>query len=108
MNYDLSKFPAGLQRVESGYVQDGDICSHLGAVTFVIVDEIGVNIERYLNFGASIYRPIPVAKPGDLDGVHLDKLPEGVTIADKAKTYDDEKPPLAQLPWAAMRELSMV
>lgn len=99
---------AGRQLVVNDNARDGDIVVMNG----VDHREKAWSTISYHKDVWRIYRRIPVPHAGDLDGLpptgsngHL--VPTD-SSTDKAKTYDDGKPPLANLPWAAIRELSMV
>lgn len=103
---------------------DGDIWVSLGIpISFVEPPIIGKDISDYLYTGssiASIYRKMPCAQQGDCDCTNWkakqDELRREAelrgwainTINDKAKTYDDGKPPLAYLPWAGVDEVAQV
>lgn len=88
---------AGHQCVSNGYVQTGDI--------------LVVKTTRYKHWAGAmwigamlplsdhdVYRKMPCPKAGDHD-----KVP-----SDKARTNDAGKPPLAYLPWGALREVARV
>lgn len=59
---------------------------------------------------ANIYRKIPVCKQGDLDETGWKKHKGGsnTTEDNRAKTYDEGKPPLARIPWKAVDEMANV
>lgn len=95
---------------------------------------ISGGVATFLSTGFRIYRKMPVPKPGDNDvnpatgKTYLEGRtkfvpnPHDVLAisaesvvkskielkSDKAATYDDGKPPLAQLPWAALDEMAHV
>lgn len=102
---------AGRQLVESGETQLGDLRVGSDGIRWRITSNPGDPIpDQFIR----TYRKIPIPKQGDLGKRNeaLDNLATQAQELDmgygKAKTYDDGKPPLAQLPWAALRELSMV
>lgn len=127
MDENLPKTIAGYQHVEHGNVHYGDIWVKDGTpycqVSSIVV---GVEVSQAENYACGmgrIYRKIPVANPGDLDeairerGALSDKCvafskeydkEEAEREKDKAKTHDEGKPPLANLPWAGIREVAMV
>ena len=92
---------AGWQALADDEVlRQGDILVHNGEIcgSFLPENELHWTVKEWkLALGENAYRRIPVAKPGDLD--HKD---------DKAKTYDDGKPPLANLPVAGLNAVAAV
>ena len=110
---------AGYQHVAEGLIEDGDIFVAFGRVIdFVDGAYIGWNVSDLKHSTPAIYRKMPCAKQGDCDTtnwkVKQDELraaafgPHEYTIGNKAKTYDDGKPPLAYLPWAGIDEVAQV
>jgi hypothetical protein len=104
---ELPKDLSGYQWVKEGLTQEGDIYH---TDDYIFWANVGVPVSDYIGFGA-IYRKIPVAKQGDNDASWKDvqaKAEASKAEPSKALTYDDGKPPLAYLPWAALDEVAMV
>ena len=109
---------AGYQNVRHGPVKIGDVIVYNGEIrnadwlAGLEVGECGTveihakahgDCERQLH---RVYRKIPVAKQGlASDGT---VLKNDQPVPEKAKTYDDGKPPLAYMPWKALRAMAMV
>lgn len=104
MNIDLS----GMQCVENGLTQHGDIVVFEGRA--MDVQQAGVNIQALSETGARIYRKIPVASNfmPSAGSTGIDHNAEFRDLVQKAATDDGGKPPLANLPWAGIREVAMV
>lgn len=105
MNNEIpDSFPAGWQALATGECpQPGDIHISGDGCKQVLSAFHSLHPVRSTTDSERVYRKILVPHPGDLDNAGA-----GVSEDTKAKTYDDGKPPLAQIPWAAIRELSMV
>jgi hypothetical protein len=87
----MKKIPAnfnGYYRLTEGRIQEGDLLEAEGKPFEFTEGLIGLPCER---FAYPIYRKI-----------------EADEESDQAKTDDSGKPPLACLPWAALKEVSMV
>lgn len=115
---------AGYQNVVAGVIRKGDVATFqmpgLANRQQSPADDLeGMSIDAATFFGLNIYRRIPVAKQGDIDHPPIDGCPgrdgvsdPGLTASlvspDRALTYDDGKPPLANLPPAGLRGVAEV
>lgn len=97
---------AGYQNIVIGCIQDGDVLvSKHSREKFWAKESAGVSIP---NQDYDVYRKMDVprhdaeTKPGDYGDMAWINEPV------KAKTDDGDKPPLAKLPWKALRKVSGV
>jgi hypothetical protein len=108
---------AGYQHIKSGWIESGDLIvggpsrkKHLVEATDY---SIGCDIGE---FSFDVYRKMECPKhEGQMNAAYKHGLiADAVNIpaqedhAPRAKTYDDGKPPMAHLPWKALREVSLV
>lgn len=112
---------AGYQHIVDGEISKWDIIvSVLGLRPKQWADDkqIGQQIVPEMDF-FDVYRKMPCPKPGDHDKawkqvqIDSEKVFKGYKemadkCLDRAKTNDGGKPPLAHLPWKAIREVSQV
>lgn len=119
-NPNQVKFPqdfAGYQHIVSGLIQDGDLLVYgpsrerawaclSGSVGFPVISSEYPDMD--------VYRQIPCPKheaelkrPWINTNTNKATWPKD-TDPNKAKTDDSGKPPLAMLPWKALREVAMV
>ncbi len=102
-------------------IEDGDIWVAFGRViNFVPAAYVGWNISDLKKSAPAIYRkmPCPDAASSDNQTGWKQKQEELLRygkmewhkepLKDKAKTYDEGKPPLAWLPWDGVDEVAMV
>lgn len=97
---------SGMQCVENGLTKHGDIVIFEGRA--MNVQQTGVNVQLLAETGARIYRKIPVASNSIPTINEIESLSHFKDVVQKAATDDEGKPPLANLPWAGIREVSMV
>lgn len=104
---------AGYQNIVMGLVEDGDILVHVPTRDkgWAPCGFFGTPIETLKYF--DVYRRMDVprhdaqTKP-DFSNWRVDEFAESVAASPKAKTDDGNKPPLAMLPWKALRKVSAV
>jgi hypothetical protein len=110
---------AGYQHIVSGPIKEGDIWVWRGKPQrFVAKEYFGFDVQMLnnteklvLDDECGLYRKMPVAKQGDCDNTGWKAIRNSQTANDmgtKALTYDDNKPPLAYLPWAGIDAVAMV
>ncbi len=103
---------AGYQNLVMGLVEDGDILVHIPTRDkgWAPCGFFGTPIETLQHF--DVYRMMDVPRhDGETKWQKL-PMPDGqnfyIPMIEKAKTDDSEKPPLANLPWKALRKVSRV
>jgi hypothetical protein len=127
---EQEKTLGGFQHLETGWTQEGDVWVSGGKIKGAVKPPfIGLHVhEAEHRVGYNVYRQMAVCKQGDNDpswkgvdglaGADRINTPEGPSgsngpigthvTTSKAATHDDGKPPLANLPWAGVREVAMV
>jgi len=108
---------AGYQNVVTGLVEHGDIIVDKATREKKWVNELWIGVMLPLVFH-DVYRKMPCPKAGDHDKAWRDaqlaaqqrraESEFADAVRPKAKTNDDGKPPLAYLPWGALREVAKV
>lgn len=122
----LPKDLAGYQMLAKGTIETGDIIADstfsyprysIMVTPFSVWN--GLDVAEQAKVGNNVYRIMPCPKQSDSHqrDSAIETRSHEMHIADpngkkdsvlKAKTYDDGKPPLAHLPWDALREVALV
>lgn len=107
---------AGYQNIVTGTIQEGDVLVYNPSrhKAWAAQCTWGVQIKSSCS-DIDVYRKMPCPKVGDHDkdwkevkAKDWHYVPDGNPLDQKAKTDDGDKPPLANLPWKALRKVSAV
>lgn len=93
-----------MQAVEHGLLKKGDLLIFSDGSTKTHASDYScIGVKFLAAHCVGVYRKLPVAHQGDNDPTWK-KIQEDA----KALTYDDGKPPLADLPWLGLAEVAKV